>query len=99
MKEDARVLRPAKYRRTAPVRRAKLDGSTGLIDQWLRAVGDEPAKRRHTAILDHGRYPPRQIASAVCLAATGGLGDADTFLTGMMEGMVQHREASRARER
>ena len=84
---------PPRYRRT------KLEGSTGLIDQWLRAVGDEPAKQRHTAILDHGRYPPRQLASAVCLAATGGLGDAGTFLTGMMEGMVQHREASRARER
>ena len=40
---------PPGYRRTAPVRRPKLDGFTGLIDEWLRGDGDEPSKQRHTA--------------------------------------------------
>ena len=40
---------PPGYRRTAPVRRPKLDGFTALIDEWLRGDVDEPSKQRHTA--------------------------------------------------
>ena len=38
------------YRCTLPVRRPKLDGFTGLIDEWLRGDRqDEHRKQRHTA--------------------------------------------------
>ena len=40
---------PPGYRRTAPVRRPKLDGFTGLIERWLRPDNDDPPKQRHTA--------------------------------------------------
>ena len=41
---------PPGYRRTAPVRRPKLDGFTGLIDEWLRKDRDDDhRKQRHTA--------------------------------------------------
>ena len=41
---------PPGYRRTAPVRRPKLDGFTGPIDEWLRGDRkDEHRKQRHTA--------------------------------------------------
>ena len=41
---------PPGYRRTAPVRRPKLDGFTGLIDERLRRDRDDDhRKRRHTA--------------------------------------------------
>ena len=41
---------PPGYRRTAPVRRPKLDGFTGLIDEWLRGDRkDHHRKQRHTA--------------------------------------------------
>ena len=41
---------PPGYRRTAPVRRPKLDGFTGLIDEWLRGDRkDDHRKQRHTA--------------------------------------------------
>ena len=41
---------PPGYRRTAPVRRPKLDGFTGLIDEWLRVDRKgEHRKQRHTA--------------------------------------------------
>ena len=41
---------PPGYRRTAPVRRPKLDGFTGLIDEWLRGDRKEDRrKQRHTA--------------------------------------------------
>ena len=41
---------PPGYRRTAPGRRPKLDGFTGLIDEWLRGdCKDEHRKQRHTA--------------------------------------------------
>ena len=41
---------PPGYRRTAPVRRPKLDGFTGLIDEWLRRDRKEDhRKQRHTA--------------------------------------------------
>ena len=41
---------PPGYRRTAPVLRAKLDGFTGLIDEWLRGDRkDDHRKQRHTA--------------------------------------------------
>ena len=40
----------AGYWRTAPVRRPKLDGFTGLIDEWLRRDRDDDhRKQRHTA--------------------------------------------------
>ena len=41
---------PPGYRRTAPVRRPKLDGFTGLIDEWLgRDRDDDHRKQKHTA--------------------------------------------------
>ena len=40
---------PPGYRRSAPVRRPKLDGFTGIIDQWLREDLGQRAKQRHTA--------------------------------------------------
>jgi transposase len=48
---------PPGYRRTAPVKRPKLDGFTEIIDQWLREDADRPRKQRHTAkrVLDRLR--------------------------------------------
>ena len=47
---------PPGYRRTAPVRRPKLDGFTGLIDEWLRGDRKEDhRKQRHTAKRIFGR--------------------------------------------
>ncbi len=48
---------PPGYRRTAPVKRPKLDGFTNVIDQWLREGADRPCKQRHTAkrVLDRLR--------------------------------------------
>jgi transposase len=48
---------PPGYRRTAPVKRPKLDGFSELIDQWLREDADRPRKQRHTAkrVLDRLR--------------------------------------------
>jgi transposase len=40
---------PPGYRRSAPVRRPKLDGFTEFIDQWLREDLGQRAKQRHTA--------------------------------------------------
>ena len=40
---------PPGYRRTAPVKRPKLDGFTEIIDRWLREDADRPRKQRHTA--------------------------------------------------
>ena len=40
---------PPGYRRSAPVRRPKLDGFTEIIDQWLRDDLGQRAKQRHTA--------------------------------------------------
>ena len=41
---------PPGSRRTAPVRRPKLDGFTGLIDEWLRRDRDDDhRKQKHTA--------------------------------------------------
>lgn len=40
---------PPGYRRSAPVRRPKLDGFTEIIDQWLREDLLQRAKQRHTA--------------------------------------------------
>ena len=40
---------PPGYRRTAPVKRPKLDGFTEVIDGWLREDADRPRKQRHTA--------------------------------------------------
>ena len=40
---------PPGYRRSAPVRRPKLDGFTEIIDQWLREDLGQRAKQRHTA--------------------------------------------------
>jgi transposase len=48
---------PPGYRRTAPVKRPKLDGFTEIIDAWLREDLDRPRKQRHTAkrVLDRLR--------------------------------------------
>ena len=40
---------PPGYRRSAPVRRPKLDGFTEIIEQWLRDDLGQRAKQRHTA--------------------------------------------------
>ena len=40
---------PPGYQRTAPIKRPKLDGSTGFIDQWLQDDRSLPRKQRHTA--------------------------------------------------
>ena len=40
---------PPGYRRSAPVRRPKLDGFTEIIDQWLRDDLVQRARQRHTA--------------------------------------------------
>jgi len=40
---------PPGYRRTAPIKRPKLDGFTGIIEQWLREDVGRPRKQRHTA--------------------------------------------------
>ncbi len=40
---------PPGYRRTAPIKRPKLDGFTEIIDQWLLEDADRPRKQRHTA--------------------------------------------------
>lgn len=40
---------PPGYRRLQPVRRPKLEGSTGIIDAILVADRDVPRKQRHTA--------------------------------------------------
>ena len=48
---------PPGYRRTAPVKRPKLDGFTEIIDQWLSEDNGRPGKQRHTAkrVLDRLR--------------------------------------------
>ncbi len=48
---------PPGYRRTAPIKRPKLDGFTEIIDQWLLEDADRPRKQRHTAkrVLDRLR--------------------------------------------
>ena len=48
---------PPGYRRTAPVKRPKLDGFTEIIDRWLDEDADRPRKQRHTAkrVLDRLR--------------------------------------------
>ena len=48
---------PLGYRRTAPIKRPKLDGFTEIIDAWLREDLDRPRKQRHTAkrVLDRLR--------------------------------------------
>jgi transposase len=40
---------PPGYRRTAPVKRPKLDGFTGIIDGWLEGDRGVHRKQRHTA--------------------------------------------------
>jgi transposase len=40
---------PPGYRRTAPVRRPKLEGFIAIIDQWLGDDAGRPRKQRHTA--------------------------------------------------
>ena len=40
---------PPGYRRTAKIKRPKLDGFTGFIDQWLQEDLGSPRKQRHTA--------------------------------------------------
>jgi len=40
---------PPGYRRTAPIKRPKLDGFTDAIDAWLEEDRGVPRKQRHTA--------------------------------------------------
>ncbi len=40
---------PPGYQITAPIKRPKLDGFTGFIDQWLQDDLSLPRKQRHTA--------------------------------------------------
>ena len=40
---------PPGYRRTAPIKRPKLDGFTEVIEQWLRDDAGQHRKQRHTA--------------------------------------------------
>ena len=40
---------PPGYRRTAPVKRPKLDAFTGIIDGWLEGDREVHRKQRHTA--------------------------------------------------
>jgi hypothetical protein len=40
---------PPGYQRTAEIKRPKLDGFTGFIDQWLLDDLMRPRKQRHTA--------------------------------------------------
>ena len=40
---------PPGYRRTAPIKRPKLDGFTEIIDQWLGDDVGQHRKQRHTA--------------------------------------------------
>ena len=49
VKKMLRYPAPPGYRRTAPVRRPKLEGFTGIIDAILEADRDVPRKQRHTA--------------------------------------------------
>jgi transposase len=40
---------PPGYRRTAPIKRPKLDGFSEIIDRWLAEDVGRPRKQRHTA--------------------------------------------------
>jgi transposase len=40
---------PPGYRRTAPIKRPKLDAFLGIIDGWLEGDREAPGKQRHTA--------------------------------------------------
>ena len=49
VKKMLRFSVPPGYRRTAPVRRPKLDGFTEIIDRWLKEDLKQLHKQRHTA--------------------------------------------------
>jgi hypothetical protein len=53
------------YRRTAGIKRPKLDGFTGCIDQWLQEYLSQNRKQRHTAkrIFERLRPSRRYCAS------------------------------------
>ena len=51
---------PPGYRRTAPVKRPRLDGFTDQIDQWLLEGKVRPRKQRHTAKRVFERLPPKR---------------------------------------
>jgi transposase len=58
---------PPFYRRTAPIKRPKLDGFAEIIDQWLREDADRPRKQLHTVkrVLDRlALQKKRQAQSA-----------------------------------
>ena len=57
MKKMPSYSAPPGFRRTAPVRRPKLDGFTGIVDAVLEADRDVPRKKRHTAHRIFGRLP------------------------------------------
>ena len=40
---------PPGYQRTAQIKRPKLDGFTGFIDQWMQDDLNRPRKQRHSA--------------------------------------------------
>src|SRR5256885_15972748 len=48
---------PPGYRRTAPIKRPKLDEFTEVIDQWLRDDVGQHRKQRHTAKRGFDRLP------------------------------------------
>ena len=49
VKKMLRFSVPPGYRRTAPVRRPKLDGFSEIIGQWLKEDLKQLRKQRHTA--------------------------------------------------
>ena len=72
---------PPGYRRTAPIKRPKLDGFTEIIDQWLRDDVGQHRKQRHTAtrvLIGYGTStgspaatPSSKITCAICSVAGG----------------------------
>jgi hypothetical protein len=63
---------PPGYRRTAPVKRPKLDAFTGIIDGWLDGDREVHRKQRHTAKRVFERLrPSRQICVANRLPGNG----------------------------
>ena len=55
---------PPGYRRTAPVRRPKLDGFTEIIDQWLKEDLKQLRKQRHTPSVSSTGFAPSTGSAA-----------------------------------
>ena len=64
VKKMLRFSVPPGYRRTAPVRRPKLDGFTEIIDRWLKEYLKQLRKQRHTAKRIFDR--PRRGGGSMC---------------------------------